>query len=175
MKSPLQPTKKIKEINEKINDEIAEEGENIVSRAKSSASMQVRNILLASKGTSLDAAFDASADAFASLPEDSYVAFLTGIAGDALKSAPCGTACTISLCQRDIDRSGKAILQSLTEAYGNVIFTLSDTPARIRGGMMLDFGNTDIDCSIETVIAQARPSLEAKVCTILFDRSAPSK
>lgn len=166
---------KISALNAAVHEEISEEGESIVSRAKSSASMQVRNILLSAKCRSLDAAFDAAVDAIIALPDEEYMKFMLQISADAVKSEPAGTKCTLSLSKSDIGRLGQNIVTAFNNAFPGYEFGFSEIPAKIRGGVLLDFGDTDVDCSVETVIAQSRPSLEGRVCTILFDRSSSSK
>jgi V/A-type H+-transporting ATPase subunit E len=163
---------RIAAINDRAQEEISSEGQNIVSRAKSASSMQTRNIMLSAKGEALDLAFDAAVEAICGMPRGDYAAFLCRLASEAVDANRGASSCRISMNAADASSVGEAVLSALRSSHGGVTFSLSDVPAGIRGGLLLDFGDTDVDCSVETVVAQNRPALEGRVCTILFDRSA---
>ena len=148
-------------------EEILAESESIFSRAESSAAMQKRNIILKAKGEALDRAFAEAEAALCSLPEGEYLSLLSGIARPVLTGA--GGTCSVRLNREDAARVGKALIKKLSSDYPKVRFTLSDEPAKISGGMLLDLGDIDADCSIAALVAEHRAGLEPTVCDVLFE------
>ena len=167
----LETNGEIDAIREKADAEIEAEGKDIISRAESSSVMKCRGIMLSAKSDALDKTFSLAEEKILSLPDDEYLILCLNFAKDALSGLPADAQCCISACERDIVRYGAVICKAFSAKYPGVVFSLSETPARISGGFLLDFGLTDADCSVGTVISQARPSLEGEVCRILFDRS----
>ncbi len=162
---------KISAINDRTNNEIEAEGANIISRAKSASAMQVRNIMLSAKGEALDKTFSAAIESLCSMPEPEYLNFIVKCASEGVKSNPNSRVCWLSFNSRDLGSTGIKAVDRLSAAFPNKLFELRSKPVSIKGGVLLDFGETEIDCSVETIVNQNRPSLESKVCTILFDRS----
>lgn len=167
----LSAAEKISAINDRTNSEIEVEGSNIVSRAKSASVMQVRNILLAAKGEALDQTFSSSIDALCSMPESEYLDFIIKCVSECVDSNMYSKLCWLTFNAKDSVSTGIKVIDRLTKKYPNRVFELGTKPASIKGGVLLDFGETEVDCSVETIVNQHRPSLEGKVCTILFDRS----
>ncbi len=159
---------KIAQMRKASEEEILAESESIFSRAESSAGMQKRNIILKAKGAALDRAFAEAENALNSLPADEYVGLLSSLAKRVIPGTG-ATACSVKLNDADRRRAGEALIARLSTDFPGVRFTLSDDVARISGGMLLDLGDVDADCSTAALVAEYRADLETNVCELLFE------
>lgn len=158
---------KIEKLRAEMNAEIEAEGENIIERARSAAATEKRNILLAAKAGTLDAVFASIERRIYEQPRADYIEFLLGLARSAVRAAP-GCGCSIRFNTRDRTAVGGNVIAALREEFPDRAFTLDENDAPISGGMLLDFGETDVDCSASVLIAQYRPMFEGEVCRRLF-------
>jgi len=160
---------KIAGVKEKINSELIAECENIITRTKSTASMKKRNIILEAKGKALDNAFINAEKELCSMPREKYLAFLTKHIGEAVDSTADASSCGIILNKTDRDQVGEELVGLLSVKRPDISFVLSQETRPISGGALLDLGDTDVDCSIHSLLLQYRPALEARICSILFE------
>ena len=160
---------KIAAEKEKIESELVTECRNIISRAKASALMQKRGIILSAKCKALDSAFENAEKQLCSLPREKYIAFILRYAGIAVDFTPDVSSCRVTLNPKDRDDIGGELIGKLAVLYPAVDFSLSEQTAGISGGALLDFGDTDVDCSVSSLLSQYRGELEPNVCSILFD------
>lgn len=169
---------KIAALNARVNAEVDTEGENIISRAKSAAATERRNILLTAKAEAVDAAFAAAESKLCLMPRENYISFIMSLIGRAVADSEASAAgsghCELTFNRRDTDEVAAEIRGRLAGEYpaDKVTFTLSGRCAAISGGVLLDFGDMDIDCSLGVIISQLRPALEGAVCDILFGGGA---
>ncbi len=166
---------KIRAMRESVKQETVSEGDGIFSRAASAAEMKKRNIILSAKGASLDRTFAAAEEALCNLPGEEYVGFLESLVCGAVSNVPDITGCVISLNERDISAVSGKLLSDLGKRFPDISFGLSDKPAGIPGGVMLDLGEIDVDCSVPTVVARFRPELEGNICDMLFESARTVK
>lgn len=178
------------EIRDRIEGRAAKEGENIISRAKSSASMTRRNTFLAARGALID---DVFAQAFAqirALPAEEYRALLIKLLGDALLDQIAATEASRALdadAVEEIDRFEVVLNAVDRRAFGETLvdetrraltgripaaeaakLCLAADAAAISGGVILRCGAVESNCSFETIFAQCRARREAEVSRILF-------
>lgn len=153
----------------RLNALLEAEGKNVITRARSSASMQKRNIILSAKAAALDRAFAAAEEELCSMPKEKYVAFIVRCVSEAVDFTPDAERCGVRFNAKDAAEVGDDILKELSAAYPNIAFYAVDEPAAISGGALLDFGETDVDCSVASLIKRSREELEPKVCAVLFD------
>ena len=161
-------------LRQQMEREVAEESQNILSRARSTAEMQDRNIVLAQKCASLDATFAAAERELCDLPAVEYIPLVVSLASPAVKTSPVGCTCAVSLNQRDTASCAKAVVEALSRAFPDRKFVLSGKTVPVSGGAVLDFGDTDADCSVHAALGELRPSLEGPLCVMLFE-SAKNK
>lgn len=161
---------KIEKLRSAMRAEVDSEGANIIERAKSAAATEGRNIILAAKGRELDAVFAAVERRMCDQPREEYVAFLTGVASVPVRQSK-GNTCSVRFNSRDRAAVGADVVNALRAAFPERTFTLDERDAAISGGMLLDFGETDVDCSVGVILAQYRPMLEAEVCRRLFENN----
>ena len=162
----------------------------IVTRAKSSAAMEQRNIVLSARVAMVDRAFDKAHEELRSLPEEKYLDFLSSLLLSLLRSlreseqkkieeygeediAP--AIYEIALSEQDLSLYGKRFMDyvrhrvigsSYAEMFDRV--RLSATPAPIDGGLVLLCGDISVNASLSTLIDQARARLEGRVDQTLF-------
>jgi len=133
-----------------------------------SAELEAKKQILSLKQELLTEAFALAEKKLAELPEAEYTQFLASLAAKASRN---GNE-TLVLSEADRKKVGKAV-----EAEANKILAsqnktanlkLSDKTAPIRGGVILEDGKIEINCSIEALIASSRNELVGEVAKILF-------
>ena len=165
------------------------EAESLISRAKSGAALEKRNIIAQAKSHATDLAFETAKKEILSLPDEQYIEFLAKLLVSALSSqldiektnrelygeesneAPVD----VLLSQADIMRAGTKIIPAAKKmAAGKPVSHLleragvSVETAKIEGGMIIRIGDLDINCSVEALIESAKERLEGDVARILF-------
>lgn len=185
------------EIKASAYESARREASQIVSRAKSSEAMIRRDTVLEAKADLIDRTFELAKHEILSLSPDRYVEMMTRLLifvihtvaedGKAAREAY-GEAETVLpqslellLNERDSARCGKEIIANVNSridgehrAMAEKI-RLSDTHARIEGGLILRMGDIEINCSVEALIGEIRPTLEAKVNRRLFAERAEKR
>lgn len=179
---------------ETIRDEIAEkamrEGEDLIARARSSAAMTRRNILLAAKSRLLDETFAAAKAEICATDYGKYRELLIAMLSCALieqaeherESLLYGDEIAefdtleVFLNATDLERFGESIIEGARRVTERRIgaeraakLRLSPTPAAIEGGLILRYGDVETNCSITALLADMRRHLEARICAVLFD------
>lgn len=179
---------KAEEYRRSADAEARHEAEEIASRARSGEAIEARNTLLRVKGETVDKAFELALEEILSLPEEKYLELLTSMLvasvriklederirrenGDEDEEGASPDECVVSLSERDLGLYGKRLIDAAPRALDGVshsAIALSDTPAKIDGGLIFRYGNIEINCSLSSIIGQLRPSLEARVSQVLF-------
>ena len=181
---------------EKIRSEISGEAEKggmeYVARIRSTAATSKRNLLLQTKSDLIDGVFTSVLDQTRNLELQKYNEILVGLLSAALleqveseeisrklygeEEALAPEAYEVIFNQRDRDRSGKAVVESVqTHLSGKVpaeklsCLVLATQTANIDGGLILRCGNVESNCSFSILFAQLRESLESEVARTLFD------
>lgn len=178
---------------DKIRAEIAEgaqqKGEALVSRAKSAAAMQRRNLLLKTKNALIDEAFEAARAEVLDTDFGKYRELLTALLTQALveeaKNAERSLALGDEITEFDtyevlmnredraaygtavVEGAKRAALRHIGEARAAKV-RLSDRTADIDGGLILRYGNIEANCSLSMLLGEMRRLLESKVAAILF-------
>lgn len=181
---------------EKIKREIDERAERdataIVTRARSTAAVEQRDLALSAKSDLINRAFETAKKELSYLPDDKYLDFLTSILSSMLtkqiedekisrevygaEDAPIIKYYEVLLSKRDLDKHGNALPESLRRRLvgkcDNSVLSkvrICPTPVNIDGGLILRCGDVEINGSLSMLFRQARPSMEARVSRILFD------
>lgn len=176
---------------EEMTEIIQREATSQVTRAKSSAEMQKRNLLLAAKSDLVDGVFRGAWDAMKGLSDEAYTALLAGILSAALleqleterssmalngeDAVEIPEKYEVLLNQNDRTRCGEALITSVCrklapkaskEALGRLVLSPKTVP--IDGGVILRCGDVEINGSFELLFAQLRSELETEVSSALF-------
>ena len=181
---------------EQIKREIEERAERdavaVITRARSTAAVEQRDLSLSAKAALIDKAFETAKKELGYLPDDKYLDFLTSILASILtkqiedekishsvygeEDAPVIEAYEVLLSKKDLDKHGKNLLESLRRRLigkcDNDVLSkvrICPTPVNIDGGLILRCGSLEINGSLSMLFRQARPSMEARVSRILFD------
>ena len=178
---------------DRIREEYAQrtlrEGEEMISRARSAAAMTHRNTLLEAKAQVLNEAFEAAREAICDTDYGKYRELLVALLSSAMleqarnekTSLELGDEITpveyyeVALNEADLARFGKSVLEGAKRQERRIgaerisKLRLCETPAKIDGGLILRYGNTEANCSISALLAQMRRELESKILAVLFD------
>lgn len=178
---------------EEIRTEIAEgaqkKGEALVSRAKSAAAIERRNLLLKTKNALIDEAFEAARAEVLDTDFGKYRELLTALLTQALveeaKNAERSLAFGDEITEFDtyevlmnaedraaygtavVEGAKRAALRHIGETRAAKV-RLSESTADIDGGLILRYGNIEANCSLSMLLGEMRRSLESKVAAILF-------
>lgn len=171
-----------------------EDAENFVERTKSAAATQKRNAILNAKCEMVDAAFDTAIAEVRAMDEEKYRALLVGLIESAVSAQVAAEAEEIKnygedeleiadkfevlLSRRDRDLHGNAVIEGIRRASIGKFsaeqiekIVLSDKTADIDGGVMIRYGDMEINCSLSMIFARLREELESDVFNILFNQN----
>ncbi len=180
---------------EKIKAELEEkaqrDAESIISRAKSGAAMQKRNILLSAGREATDKVFRTAYKEILNLPEEKYCEVVARFIADAILMQMETEKTNIALYGEEeallpekyeliFNKNDKEKLSdAILEGVGRIVIgkmsredlqklTVAEDTADIDGGVIVRFGSVECNCSIKTVFAQLRERLEGEISTMLF-------
>ena len=167
------------------------EADAILSRAKASASMKSREILLQKKADLMDQVYCQAENAVYNLPDDEYTALLTKLTVDAVRErldtvrslraqygeeelAAEDTGCfSVVLSAQDKEKYGAAVVnaaQNILNRSGQdtPVLSLAAETAQITGGVIVRYGDIETCCSIAALIAAVREKTDTKIAALLF-------
>jgi V/A-type H+-transporting ATPase subunit E len=153
-----------------VSDDVLARGEKAADergeRLASVAQLECRKANLAVKQEVIDEAFESAKKKLLALPEDQYVSLLAGLAA---KASSTGKEKLI-FSQADRARVGKAVVVAANEKLGgNAMLTLAEETQPMEGGFILSSGQTEVNCTFDTLIRLQRSELAGQVAKVLFD------
>lgn len=173
-------------IRTRADERARAEAQETIHRARAGEAVARRNAILEMKSRLVDKAFELAYEELLRLDDEKYfellVTMLTGAAREKANGERLGreygdevdtvvTECTVYLNSRDTAKYGGRIAVAAKERLGDEYrdtLTVSNVPAKIDGGLILGYGQIEINCSLSAVMSRVRPSLEAEVCNRLF-------
>jgi V/A-type H+-transporting ATPase subunit E len=177
-------------IRDRIATRTMQEGEALIARARSSAAMTRRDILIATKAKLLNEAFEAAKAQICDTDYGKYRELLVALLSCALLEQAQNEQTSLELgdeieefevfevlmSKADKERFGTAVLEGARKVTERRIgsartekLRLSEEDADIEGGLILRYGNVETNCSISALLAGMRRELEPKISAILFD------
>jgi V/A-type H+-transporting ATPase subunit E len=143
-------------------------------RELATASVEARRVVLAAKQRVLDEVFERALDGLANLPDQDYRQLLADLA---VQAAGTGRE-QVVVSPRDRSRlDGTWLLDVNRRLAGRGLepgLTLAAHTRPLRGGLVLDAGDLEVNCSFERTLAALREQLEPEVAASLFrDQAAP--
>ncbi len=168
-----------------IIDAASAEAEEILRNAKAAAAdlerreqlmtgLETRKNTLASRREVIDEAFQKALSDLCALPEERWAALIRRIV---LESAETGRE-TLLVPEADLSRYRKpfagdtSMLEQLNAALKEKglagALTLSETPAKIRGGVLLSGEKYDVNGSFEMLLSLVREDCEREIYHILY-------
>ncbi|MBQ4424222.1 MAG: V-type ATP synthase subunit E [Lachnospiraceae bacterium] len=135
-------------------------------RTESNLAMRKRQAILQTKGALVQEALDQAQDALLSLDDNAYFAFLLRLL-EKQEDLHAGELCLNAkdLARRPADFEKK--IAAIAEEKG-VSLTLSDQPANIGGGFLLNYGGSLENCSVEAILESEEDALKDRIRAVLF-------
>lgn len=184
-------TARAKALRDSMLADAEREASSRIARIKSSVAIEKRNVVLAERSALVDEAFShAMNDIRAMSPED-YRKLLVDILSsvltaqvraeeDELKNYGPDELCAaesydVILNQADFKAHGQALIAETAVAVAGKIspetvkkLRLSENTAPIDGGLILKYGDVEVNCSLSMLFSRLRETLEGEVYGILF-------
>lgn len=139
-----------------------------VERLKGVAQLEARKLHLQTKQELLEEAFSLALSKLMELPQEEYVSLLAKLAAN---GSATGTEALI-LSTTDRPRYGKQVVvaaNALLEQAGKTAkLTLSEESREFRGGLYIQDGNIENNCTFPTIIRMLREQMAGEVATLLF-------
>ena len=133
------------------------------------AEMESKKTILGAKQSVLDKAFAQARDSLLHLPEEQYVTFLATLAAS---SSGSGTEVLV-FNEKDRAAVGEKITAEANrlrqEAGLPAGLTLSPDTADIDGGLFLRDKDSEVNCTLETLLRLGREELAGQAAALLFD------
>lgn len=140
-----------------------------VERLGSVAQLEARKLQLAAKQEMLEKAFELAYQKLLSLPEDRYAELLTRLA---VGASTTGSEALI-FSQTDRSRYGKRVVIAANEQLGKEgrpgNLTLSEESRDFQGGLYVQDGNVETNCTFRALIRLQRQNTAKDVAAVLFD------
>ena len=142
--------------------------EDRVQRMGRLAEMEARKSILALKQEMVDAAFAAALERICTMPQADYVAYLAKLAAQA---ATTGTEALV-FNTKDQAACGQAVADAanalLARQGKQAQLTVSPATRDLRAGFVLQQGDIEVNCAVETIAELCRSNLAAQVAEVLF-------
>lgn len=174
-----------------IGDEAERDAENMISRAKSTAAMDKRNILMAAHSRLVDDAFAEAREKILNMSGKEYTAFVVSLLSAAFfeqaetekknrelyGDEEAGEIAVYEVILNENDRAkfGRDIIGGAKNQLAGKVehamvekLALSESTAEIDGGVILKYGDVEINCSLSVMLSGLRNELESEVCRVLF-------
>lgn len=174
-------------------DRVAEraqaEGQRMIERAKSTADMNHRAVLLAAKSALIDEVYEKARVKILDTDFGKYRELLTALLVSALLELAQSEEASAALGDEtepydrievlfnhdDREKYGAAVVAEVRRRNERRIGTarleklcLSEDTAAIDGGLVIRYGNIETNCSLSVLLAEMRRETEGKVASILF-------
>lgn len=179
-------------LRERLSAEAEEKATAFVARTRSSAVAQKNEILLRRRGELVDETFEAAMEQILSMDKHRYAELLGGLAAAAAwelcrteednrrlygdEDEDLDASLSLILNKNDRDVCGEAVLSAVRKKLTGKIpaeklngLALSRNTARIKGGVILCYGEVEYNCSLEMILAGLRRELLGEVEKALFD------
>ena len=156
-----------------------------LSRAEGRAAMRKREIILKTKVSLINSAYEQAKARILNMDGEDYCNFLSHVLADAvlerlaqvsyLKSEyaddeDTDLCCDFTVVFNENDKarySAQVVKNAKAIMHKRPTITVSDECAHISGGLILRYGDTQTNCSLDCVIADARRKTEARVTRLL--------
>jgi V/A-type H+-transporting ATPase subunit E len=162
------------EITEKVRKGVEAERERLLGRARQRADeernrivtmarLSARRELLEEKQRLIERVFEETRESILSMGRDEYRGLMRAFLDDTVD--PGGAEVVIDVDEKRIDQP---FLDQVSAELGRGALTLAKDRRVIGGGFVLRSGRTETNCTLETILRDARERLEPDVAAILF-------
>ncbi|MFY9380122.1 MAG: V-type ATP synthase subunit E family protein [Acutalibacteraceae bacterium] len=137
----------------------------IIEMANSSASLEIRKNLLATKVEILNDTIDAAYEQMKAMPDKEYFAAIYAL----VKKYAQNMQGVMVLSQKDLDRKPKDFEKKINaQLPKDVSLEVSNKPANIGEGFILIYGDVEINCTFKAIIEDSRDELKDKIYDMIF-------
>lgn len=137
----------------------------IIEMANSSASLEIRKNLLATKVEILNDTIDAAYEQMKAMPDKEYFAAIYAL----VKKYAQNMQGVMVLSQKDLDRKPKDFEKKINAQLSkDARLEVSNKPANIGEGFILIYGDVEINCTFKAIIEDSRDELKDKIYDMIF-------
>lgn len=137
----------------------------IIEMANSSASLEIRKNLLATKVEILNDTINAAYEQMKAMPDKEYFAAIYAL----VKKYAQNTQGVMVLSQKDLDRKPKDFEKKVnSQLPKEASLEVSNKPANIGEGFVLVYGDVEINCTFKAIIEDSRDELKDKIYDMIF-------
>jgi len=175
-----------KEDVNQIKSKYRTEAEKMLCEAQESVQKEVdarRNALLEAKSAMVDEAYEKAVRFIARMDDAAYYALLLSMLKKAVIESEQADSTlladeqseyvkpesfVVSMNAKDYEKYAIRLQNELTVKNLSAVIRMAEEPIDIAGGMMIQYGNVSMDCSIEKSVQLVRSQTETEVFSILF-------
>lgn len=175
----------------RLYEQAERECEAMIDRARSSASVVKKDVLVKAKSEIIEEAYQTAYREIRGLSDGEYLDMLIGMLRSAMRrqlelerqnlelygEEPAAQTCEVLLNYRDREKFGKSLISGLNHSVVGKMkladidrIKLSTDTVDISGGLILRAGDIETNCSFEMLFSQVRRATEQKVSQTLFDK-----
>ena len=147
------------------------EAEHKRERGRASAALKKRQLLLSTRQALVQETIEAAKRHVLELPEPAYFDLLLRLFAE---HAPAGQSAELCLNERDLGRMPAAVREQFAALFAKQggVLRISEQPADIAGGFLLNCGDIEENCSMEALFAGNAERMQDEACRILFAPAA---
>lgn len=161
-----QITARYREAAETVRAELAAKNEKAAAQRKerliNAAQMEGRKLQLAAKQTVVERAYDRALEKLQNMPEGQYVRLLAAL----LQEASASGGGEVIFSPQDRETAGKKAVEKANAADGSL--RIADETRPISRGFILREGQTEVNCTFETLVRLQKEEAAGAVAKKLF-------
>ena len=141
------------------------EAKGLIDMAESGAELECKKVILSTKVEVIEKAILAAAEKLNDMPEDEYFAAIYALVKKYAQAADG----EMVLSKKDLGRLPSDFEKKInTGLPKGAKITLSKKPANISNGFILVYGDIEINCTFEALIAEKRDEIKDELYSIIF-------
>lgn len=141
------------------------EAKGLIDMAESGAELECKKVILSTKVEVIEKAILAAAEKLNDMPEDEYFAAIYALVKKYAQAADG----EMVLSKKDLGRLPSDFEKKInTGLPKGAKITLSKEPANISNGFILVYGDIEINCTFEALIAEKRDEIKDELYSIIF-------
>ncbi len=159
-----------RELKESAGRQIEAEAQEVIKRCVSSARLEGRKRILGEKEMILGEIYAEARQRILALTEEKYLGFLTKL----VVTHSLGGQEKVNLSRKDLDRLKgkipqweKELAREVQKKYKDSSITVSAEARDIEGGLVLSQSRTEINLSLDVILAETKYALESEVTGVL--------
>lgn len=136
----------------------------LVDMAESGAQLEGKKVLLATRVEIIEKAIAKASEKLASMPEEEYFAAIYALVKNYAQDAEG----SMLLSEKDLGRLPKDFEKKINADLKGGKITVSKDPADISEGFILVYGDIEINCTFDALIADAKDDIKDELYNIIF-------